>query len=200
MPRVSEAYASARRQQILEAAWRCFAREGFHATSMQDIFAESGLSAGAVYRYFPSKLDLVTTTAESIWQGVDAAFDRLARIDPVPAPNEAFRIVLGTAFGNISNRAVDVSRIAVHVWSEAQRESSIGTPVKEIGRGIRERWAGVAVRWKAAGRIPGDVDPQNVGRIFYGLMVGFILQRNLVGDVSLDQYVVGLTALFEQAQ
>ncbi|HEY9407971.1 MAG TPA: helix-turn-helix domain-containing protein, partial [Jiangellaceae bacterium] len=53
MPRVSEAHLAARRDQILQAAWTCFARDGFHATSMQDVFAEAGLSAGAVYRYFP---------------------------------------------------------------------------------------------------------------------------------------------------
>ena len=53
MPKVSDAHRAARRRQILDAARRRFVRNGFHATSMQDIFAEAGLSAGAVYRYFP---------------------------------------------------------------------------------------------------------------------------------------------------
>ena len=52
MPKVSEEHRAARRRQILDAAARCFARDGFHRTSMQDIVRESGISAGLVYRYF----------------------------------------------------------------------------------------------------------------------------------------------------
>ena len=65
MPKVSEAHLAARRQQILDAALACFDRDGFHGASMQDIFEESGMSAGAVYRYFSSKEDIVEAIAES---------------------------------------------------------------------------------------------------------------------------------------
>ena len=64
VPRVSEAHLAARRQQILDAARTCFLRNGFHQTSMQDVIREAGLSVGAVYRYFPSKNDLITALAE----------------------------------------------------------------------------------------------------------------------------------------
>jgi AcrR family transcriptional regulator len=64
VPRVSQRHRDARRQQIVDAARRCFTRNGFQATSMQDIFAESGLSAGAVYGYFASKDDLVAAIVE----------------------------------------------------------------------------------------------------------------------------------------
>ena len=52
MPRVAAEHLSARRQQILHAAEACFSRNGFHKTTMQDIIAETGLSAGAIYNYF----------------------------------------------------------------------------------------------------------------------------------------------------
>ena len=48
MARVSQEHLDARRRQILEGAARCFARDGFHSTTMQDILRETGLSAGAV--------------------------------------------------------------------------------------------------------------------------------------------------------
>src|SRR6516165_1575697 len=64
MPKVTEEYRDARRDQILSAARRCFLRDGFHATSMQDLFAEAGLSSGAVYRYFASKDDMIIAIAE----------------------------------------------------------------------------------------------------------------------------------------
>ena len=47
MPKISPAQEQQRRAQILGAAMACFAREGYHATSMDDVVRESGLSVGA---------------------------------------------------------------------------------------------------------------------------------------------------------
>ena len=55
MPKVSQEYSEARRRQIIDAAYQCFARKGFHQTTMRDIYAEAKLSAGSVYHYFDSK-------------------------------------------------------------------------------------------------------------------------------------------------
>ena len=48
MPKVSEEHALARRQQIIDDAYRCFARKGFRQTTMREIYAEAALSPGAV--------------------------------------------------------------------------------------------------------------------------------------------------------
>ncbi|HWI62324.1 MAG TPA: TetR/AcrR family transcriptional regulator [Symbiobacteriaceae bacterium] len=63
-PRVSEDHKENRREQILSAAARCFAAKGYSATTMQGILQESGLSAGAVYLYFKSKLDIYMALME----------------------------------------------------------------------------------------------------------------------------------------
>src|SRR5215831_1815047 len=44
-----------RPRQILRAAMTCFARRGFHLTTMQDISGEAQISVGLIYRYFDSK-------------------------------------------------------------------------------------------------------------------------------------------------
>src|SRR4051794_12312971 len=49
MPKVSVEHEQMRRQQILDAALTCFGRRGYHATSMEDIVREAGLSIGAIY-------------------------------------------------------------------------------------------------------------------------------------------------------
>ncbi|WP_436535870.1 TetR/AcrR family transcriptional regulator [Actinoplanes sp. HUAS TT8] len=69
MPRVSQAHLDARRQQIVDAARARFASHGFAHTSMADIIAESGLSNGAIYRYFTSKEQIVIAVCE---QGTEA--------------------------------------------------------------------------------------------------------------------------------
>ncbi|HXC54529.1 MAG TPA: helix-turn-helix domain-containing protein [Rhizomicrobium sp.] len=64
MPKISRARKDERRRQILAAATTCFARRGFHRTTIQDICAEAQLSTGAVYSYFASKEAIIEALAE----------------------------------------------------------------------------------------------------------------------------------------
>ncbi|WP_010172687.1 TetR/AcrR family transcriptional regulator [Bacillus coahuilensis] len=57
-----------KRQQILEAATKLFAMNGYTATSMQQIADEIGISKGSVYFYFPSKEDLIISIYEHYQQ------------------------------------------------------------------------------------------------------------------------------------
>ena len=52
---------TAKRQQILDGARRCFLAQGFDGASMNDIVNEAGVSKGTVYAYFPSKEKLFAT-------------------------------------------------------------------------------------------------------------------------------------------
>jgi AcrR family transcriptional regulator len=50
--------------QILDAAIVCFAKRGFHPTSMHDISAEAGISVGLIYRYFENKEAVIAAMAD----------------------------------------------------------------------------------------------------------------------------------------
>jgi len=74
------------RQRIIEAAVACFARSGFHGASMHEICAEAGMSPGALYRYFPSKVAIIAAIAEAERIQHAAFFERMAEADdPVEA-------------------------------------------------------------------------------------------------------------------
>ena len=70
MPKVGQEHLDARRQQIVDAARARFAAHGFARTSMADIVAESGLSTGAIYRYFTSKDEIVVAVCEAGQRGI----------------------------------------------------------------------------------------------------------------------------------
>ena len=54
--------AEARRGQIVQAAVKLFARKGYHATTIEEIAAEAGVSKGLVYVYFEDKTDVLFLT------------------------------------------------------------------------------------------------------------------------------------------
>ena len=64
MPKVSDAHREERRRQILDGARRAFAEHGYEGATVEHLEAEIGLSRGAIFNYFPSKLDLFVELAE----------------------------------------------------------------------------------------------------------------------------------------
>jgi AcrR family transcriptional regulator len=193
MPKVSDAHLAARRRQILDAAARCFVRNGFHQTSMQDVIKEAGLSVGAFYRYFKSKNELITAIAGERIGEVETTLDGLLALDPLPPLPEMIERVLEIVDANADRG--DTARIAVQVWGEAVHDAEVGALVAEIYGRIRARAVTMAERARAAGRLPADAETEAVGAALFGLVQGYILQRLLVGDVDRKSYVAGIRSL-----
>lgn len=83
---MSQAVQHSPRQRIIDAAVACFARAGFHGASMHQICVEAGMSPGALYRYFPSKVAIIAAIAEAERAHHAAFFERMAETDdPVEA-------------------------------------------------------------------------------------------------------------------
>src|ERR1700712_3670618 len=83
MPKITEAKRESRRQQILDAALRCFSRDGFHNTTTADIVRESGVSQGSLYLYFTTKDDMVLALSEDRHQR-EAMLNALAQREQDP--------------------------------------------------------------------------------------------------------------------
>ncbi|MEO3879988.1 TetR/AcrR family transcriptional regulator [Rheinheimera fenheensis] len=112
-----------RRQEILNAALRCFSMNGFHRTTMRDIFQESGLSAGAVYNYFPNKKALIEAVAQKDRETNESAFaGAMTKSDAV----EAFNKIIDLYFNSLKEMAkTGEVRIGVTVAAEAAVDPEI---------------------------------------------------------------------------
>jgi AcrR family transcriptional regulator len=79
MPRTTQQYErikDERRQEILDAARRVFARKGLAATKMSDLAAAAGVSYGLAYHYFPTKEAVYTAVLEFALEGAAAVTER----------------------------------------------------------------------------------------------------------------------------
>ncbi|TDD83630.1 TetR/AcrR family transcriptional regulator [Actinomadura rubrisoli] len=193
MPRVSEEHLERRRRQILDAARACFIRRGIHATSMQDIFAESGLSAGAVYRYFKSKNAIIEAIMSTVIGDLHTYFDELVRRDPLPPLDEVV-VRLASKVVSLAGENGPV-RLAPQAWGLAMCDAELGRYARDTIVNLRGTWTFYARRLVEAGLLPPDTDVQAAGKTLFGLMPGFVLQHLILEDVTPDDLQHGVRAL-----
>lgn len=191
MVRVTQAHLDARRRQILDAAKRCFARNGFHATSMQDIFNEADLSAGAVYRYFNGKDEIIGAIAAETLAAVRELF---ARSDAVPASlGKALELMFIS-----EQRLADTEQIgtlAIQAWTEALRNRSVSKQLVASLNAKRNDFADIVRIYQARGAVACDVSPESVAIVLVALMHGFLVQYAIAGDVNAQMFATGTRAL-----
>ncbi|WBB63090.1 TetR/AcrR family transcriptional regulator [Streptomyces sp. WMMC500] len=191
MARVSQAHLDARRRQILDGARRCFTRNGFHATSMQDVFKETGLSSGAVYRYFRSKNELITAVAEEAFDRMRHAFESASRETPLRPLDELIDGVLTNALEEQARRAGTdrpsvFAGLILQVWAETLRDESLAATLNAGYDRMRVMWGDVVRRYQDAGHLRADVPTGHVVRALMALVQGFIVQRAVFKDVETE--------------
>ena len=198
MPRVSDEHLSARREQVLLAAWACFNRNGFHATTMADVISESGLSAGAVYRYFPGKTDLVRATADRALGQVGGRLEDLLDSGEVVDPVDALGLLLEAVEEFAASQPTDITRIALMAWAESLRAPEIHDVTRSAMGSLRSRLVEVVARARDAGRLPASADPQAVAHALLSLGIGWLVQRLIAGVADRGAYLAGVRALLER--
>jgi AcrR family transcriptional regulator len=204
MARVSQEHLDARRRQILDGAAVCFTRNGFHATSMQDVLKEVDLSAGAVYRYFSGKEELIGAIVTEVLNEVREMFEEGARQSPPPPPDVLVGWVLtkmldkrpGPAPGGESI----LPRLIIQVWAETLRNEHLSTVINEGYAKVRAGWIKVVEAYQDAGMMRDDVPPESVARIMIALAQGYLAQMALFGTVPVSVLQDGLRGLMSMGE
>ncbi len=182
MPKTTAAAKAARQRQIVEAAYRCFARQGFHHTSMRDIYQEAHLSAGAVYHYFASKADIIAASFHSDAERSRPVFDAVQRRHaPVPALLELF----GFFFAGLEDAAaIGAGRVNVQAWAEALHDPSLLATIRLAFDGYREALLDIVADAQRTAAINPHLDPRAVAHALISLYLGLELQK--AWDPALD--------------
>jgi TetR/AcrR family transcriptional regulator, transcriptional repressor of aconitase len=191
MAKVSQEHLDARRRQILEGARRCFVRNGFHASSMQHVLAEVGLSPGAVYRYFRGKDEIVAAIATQAIGQVLEAVSTAAAADPPPPIED---VIAGAAEALLRlDEEHGNARLALQVWGEATRSPVIAEAFTEAYREIREQYAALLRAYEDDESPDGASDAG--AKALTAILPGYILQHVLLGDITPEDIREGLRAV-----
>src|SRR3984893_6603710 len=195
MPRLSDKTREQRRQHILTSAWRCFSRDGFHAASIDDVIAATGMSSSAVYRYFRSKEEIIRASAEIGVARVRDIYVALLERDPCPTPAATLAVLVDELHARTDNPDYDMTRVALQTWAEALRDPVLHEHARASYRDALDQIAVLTGRWRGEGYIPPNADTNAVAATLFTVMHGLIVMHHLVVDVPADVLRNGLSLL-----
>jgi TetR/AcrR family transcriptional regulator, transcriptional repressor of aconitase len=189
VPRIAEAARTARRDQIIAAALDCFARSGYHATTMADVAAQAGVSKGTPYLYFDSKQALFLALHEQ-WdcgagQRVDAAVAGLP-----DGQRQSPRTVLGAVAAAIAAHVqaeTETCRVLMEARALAAHEPAIAAAVQATDTRTHEQLESLVTAGVEAGEWPADTNAALAARLFTAGLYGLMAQWHLApGSFSWD--------------
>jgi TetR/AcrR family transcriptional regulator, fatty acid metabolism regulator protein len=180
------AAATDRRRQILDAAVRVFARQGYHSCRVSDIADEAGVAYGLVYHYFRSKDEVMNELFTERWSLLLAAIDEADRGDG--SGREKLDKVAGFIVDSYRHDPELMQVIIVEVTRAA---NSFGrTHLPEINKAY-EAIEKIIADGQKAGTFRQEVDPRLASMFFYGgveqLLSGWIFELIPAADGDFDR-------------
>jgi AcrR family transcriptional regulator len=180
LPKVSEAYLAGRRNQILEAAWACFGRRGYHETTMQDICKESGLSYGALYRYFESKEAIMAAIHDK--SQAEALSTVATARSHTDSPLDALKAVGQEVFGQLNDPMCDsITKVHIEMLPEVLRRPEMAKGPQEELCAWRDSLMTLLAEARRSGALSPDVDPEALAVLLIctweGLRIHHLIDR-----------------------
>ncbi|MFJ9112009.1 TetR/AcrR family transcriptional regulator [Streptomyces sp. NPDC102283] len=187
---------AARRDMILKAAVRMFARQGFAATRVEDIAEEAGVAKGSVYLHFDGR-DALLTAAFEEYRSHARAVVHQARTGPGDGLERLARLVRSVLDMVVAEP--ELARILIDLWAAGRQGAASGVDVPALYREYRTAIAELLAAAEAEGVCRAGVGAGHaavvVGAV-EGLLVQWIVDPTLpVAELTgplLDVCVEGL--------
>ncbi len=126
LPPVADPLAE-RRKQILDAAFLCFSRKGFHQTTMQDISGQAGISVGLIYRYFENKHAVIAAMADEHKREIELL---LGNAREAPTLLDALEIFFCCPGKELTPQGS--SALVLDLFAEATRNDHVAVLLKDV--------------------------------------------------------------------
>lgn len=190
MPKVTDEYRQARRDEIIEVAIGCFLTRGYGHTSIADLVAASGLSAGAIYGNFPGGRDeIFVAAATRILDSRRLDLEMARREGPLSPADIMTTLITGI-------RSEAIGPILPQLWGEAVVQPDILVLVTGVFAQLRSTIHDAVADWAHAhpDRIDGDPDEwaHRVTPVILSTAPGYILQQAVMPDFDGDAYLAAL--------
>ncbi|MDK9349425.1 TetR/AcrR family transcriptional regulator [Propionibacterium freudenreichii] len=203
MPKVSAEHRKRQADRILAAAVHCFAENGFHGTSMDQIIAGAGMSSSTVYRYYPGgKTQLIRAVSAVRIGPLVRRIEELTAAPQPSLPSEAFEKSLAILWPGLPASGKQLpaelpqsTRIALNSWSEATRDSEISRVIRGNYLAVRAALVALVERLQREGVITSPLDAEGVSELILTTSLGLIGEQALSGTADVHAAALRLDAL-----
>jgi AcrR family transcriptional regulator len=178
--------AADKRRQILDAAVRTFARQGFHACRVADIADEAGVAYGLVYHYFASKDEVLDTLFLERWS---VMLDVIREVDAQPIPaREKFESIASFI---VESYRHDPDLMKVIIVEVTRAANSFGLRHLDDIRRAYDMIAEIVAKAQADGTFRTDVTANFAALAFYGaieqVLTGWIFGLLPEGEAEFEE-------------
>lgn len=184
--------ADRRRRQILDAALNCFRRRGFHQATMQEICAEADMSAGALYRYFSSKAEIIGAIAEDKHNDSDRALLDAAQPGQLI---EALSLIARDFFAKFADGE---GALVADIFAEAIRDDAVAAPLLKINASSTDFCARAIRAAQARGEVDEKLDAMEAANTLFAAIEGIALRRAFMRQTDPNDAVAQFRALAER--
>jgi AcrR family transcriptional regulator len=184
MPRISDERRAERRTAILQAGAQCFAKDGFRATSVDDVIAAAGTSAGGFYTYFANKDELVTEVAQTSVHRLTALV-RQAAENP---KNATLAAAMDEILRGLAVLSQSQGRLALMAWGETQCDPVIAAVGRREIAHVRTALRDLCRDARARGDLPPRANLDAYASLLLSLLTGFLVQTMISGEGNLPSY------------
>ncbi|MCE1173899.1 MAG: TetR/AcrR family transcriptional regulator [Propionibacteriales bacterium] len=183
------ARARSSRQVILDAAVELIRERGVAGTSISDVVARSGTSAGAIYHHFANKEELILEVGRTtIARPLGMILDTTMGLEPAA--------ILRSALGRVAEDE-GLAELLLQLWAGAQSDPKLYALLSVEGRAMRTLVVKYLDFWISQ-HAP-DLDAETLTSVLLGLVMGFAVQRALSLDTELDSYADMAARLLAEA-
>jgi len=187
MPKVSQEYREARRDEIARAALRVLERNGVRDTSIADIVAESGLSTGAIYSHFSNKAELARYVVGRFLLPRIDALEAAGASGRVVTPREALQGML-----SVFSQAGLSPSLVLQFWGEAMVEPGVHDEMLRTAGRLRASLAlaiGPWTREHTTNETDAAALAADTARSIAALAQGYIANSAVFGPRAVDDYL-----------
>jgi TetR/AcrR family transcriptional regulator, repressor for uid operon len=186
VPKLKPATQQARRESILDAAEVCFARNGFHRTTMQDLCKEASISPGALYLYFSSK--------EALIAGICAREkdDFIARIETLADAPDFLAALEKIAQHYFVETSVSKRLVSVEMGVEATRNPQVAAICHDMEATVTAAFQALFQRLADQGRIAPSLPIDEVTAVFQIMGDGLFWRRAVVPNFDAKRVIPGM--------
>jgi AcrR family transcriptional regulator len=182
LPKLKPEELESRRNEIIEAARRCFLRHGFHQTTTDEICREAAITPGGLYHYFSSKEEIIVAVIQR--SARNTAEGMRALIEQSDSAQTAFRGIGAMFFQAMTDPDVDnITRLEMEIWNESLRNEKLAE-ISKSGWALRRRMLAALIEKGIEDGMyeSEDVEAKGLADLFASIMIGMRVAKLLWKD------------------